>query len=189
MTVEKKVRHEVLSSYDHDRMILITAHRRENFGRPLTNICEAIRDLAQQNPRLLFIYPVHLNNNVQKPANAILGRLSNVKLLPPLDYHPFVNLMAHAHLILTDSGGIQEEAPSLGKPVLVLRNETERPEAVKAGTVKVVGTDKERIVFETSFLLNNADAYERMARAHNPYGDGKSSGRIVDFIIEKMMSG
>jgi len=186
MTVDKKVRHDVLSSYDHDRMILITAHRRENFGQPIRNICEAIGELARRNPRLLFIYPVHPNNNVQKPAHSILGGLPNVKLLPPLDYHPFVNLMGHAHLILTDSGGIQEEAPSLGKPVLVLRNETERPEAVEAGTVKVIGTDKARILSETSCLLDDDDAYQRMARAHNPYGDGKSSVRIVDFIIQRM---
>jgi UDP-N-acetylglucosamine 2-epimerase (non-hydrolysing) len=185
-TVKKDFKHEVLSSYVYDKLLLITAHRRENFGQPLEDICKAIRILAESHPRFLFVYPVHMNSNVQKPANTHLSNLSNVILLAPLDYRTFVNLMARADLILTDSGGIQEEAPSLGKPVLVLRNETERPEAVDAGTVKVVGTDKEKIISETVYLLTNPEAYERMARAHNPYGDGKASKRIVDFLIEEV---
>jgi UDP-N-acetylglucosamine 2-epimerase (non-hydrolysing) len=187
MTVEKDFEHEVLTSSDYDRLILVTAHRRENFGRPLKNICESIREMAQSNPQFLFVYPVHLNVNVQEPANAILSDLPNVRLLPPLNYRTFVNLMAKADLILTDSGGIQEEAPSLGKPVLVLRNETERPEAVEAGMVKIVGTSKEKIISETLSLLTNSDAYERMTQGHNPYGDGKASIRIVDFLTERAL--
>lgn len=185
MTVEHDFEHEVLTSREYDKFILITAHRRENFGQPLEDICKSIREMAQNHPRFLFVYPVHLNTNVKKPTKAYLGDLQNVRLLPPLDYRTFVNLMAKADLVLTDSGGIQEEAPSLGKPVLVLRNETERPEAVEAGTVKVIGTKKEKIVSETLFLLNNSDAYAKMARAHNPYGDGKASIRIVNFLLEK----
>ena len=186
ITVKKDFKHEVLSSYVYDKLLLITAHRRENFGQPLEDICKSIRILAESHPHFLFVYPVHMNSNVQKPANTHLSNLSNVRLLAPLDYHTFVNIMARADLILTDSGGIQEEAPSLGKPVLVLRNETERPEAVDAGTVKVIGTDKKKIISETVFLLNNPEAYKRMARAHNPYGDGKASKRIVDFLIEEV---
>ncbi len=182
MTVENDFHHEVLSSMDYDKMILITAHRRENFGEPFRDICEAIREMAVAHRNYLFVYPVHLNKNVQKPAHTILDNIPNVKLLPPLEYHTFVNLMTKADLILTDSGGVQEEAPSLGKPVLVLRTETERPEAVEAGTVKVVGTDREKIISETLHLLNDPTAYNRMARAHNPYGDGKASIRIVDHI-------
>jgi UDP-N-acetylglucosamine 2-epimerase (non-hydrolysing) len=186
MTVEKNFKHKVLESVDYDKLILVTAHRRENFGQPLNNICNAIRDMALHNPDFLFVYPVHLNRNVQKPANTILKELPNVKLLEPLEYRTFANLIAKAYLVLTDSGGIQEEAPSLGIPVLVLRNETERPEAVKAGTVKVVGTEKEKIISETLLLLNNSKAYNKMARACNPYGDGKASERIINFIAEKI---
>lgn len=182
MTVRNGFNHKVLTSYDHDKLILITAHRRENFGQPLKDICISIREMAQDNPRFLFLYPVHLNQNVQKPVNAVLSNIPNVKLLPPLDYYTFANIMAKADLILTDSGGIQEEAPSLGKPVLVLRNETERPEAVEAGTVKIVGTEKEKIISDTLYLLNNPAAYGDMARAHNPYGDGTASEKIVNFI-------
>ena len=186
MTVQDGFEHDFLASEKYEKLILVTAHRRENFGQPIKNICQAIREIAQGNPHLLFVYPVHLNRNVQIPAHAILDGLANVKLLPPLDYLPFVNLMAKAAIILTDSGGIQEEAPSLGKPVLVLRNETERPEAVEAGTVKVLGTDKERIIYETMRLLNDHAAYERMSRSHNPYGDGKASQRIVDFLLKNI---
>jgi UDP-N-acetylglucosamine 2-epimerase len=167
-------------------MVLITAHRRENFGSPLEAIFLAVKDLAARYPRHLFVYPVHMNQNVHKPAHAILGKTDNVLLLPPLDYRTFSNLIAKAHLILTDSGGIQEEAPSLGKPVLVLRNETERPEAVEAGTVKIVGPNREKIVAEATNLLDNSDAYDRMARAVNPYGDGKASVRIADFLEKEM---
>jgi len=186
MTVQDDFNHEVLTG-DFDKLILVTAHRRENFGESIKNIFNAIREIAEQHPRFRFVYPVHLNNNVQKPAKQILGKLSNVILLPPVEYFTFVNILGRADLILTDSGGVQEEAPSLGKPVLVLRNETERPEAVKAGTVKIVGTDKENIVQEILFLLNNNDAYHSMARSHNPYGDGKSSERIVGYIINNIL--
>ena len=186
MTVDRKFEPKGFSLPDHERMILITAHRRENFGTPLESIFLAINDLARLYPRCLFVYPVHMNRNVHKPAHAILGKTGNVLLLPPLDYRTFSNLLARAHLILTDSGGIQEEAPSLGKPVLVLRNETERPEAVEAGTVKIVGPDRGRIVAETVNLLDHPDAYDRMARAMNPYGDGKASIRIADFLEKEM---
>ncbi len=186
MTVQKDFKHEVFTG-DYDKLILVTAHRRENFGEPIKNIFQAIKQIAEDNPRFRFVYPVHLNNNVQKPAKEILGKLPNVKLLLPLEYFTFMNILARADLVLTDSGGIQEEAPSLGKPVLVLRNETERPEAVEAGTVKVVGTAKRKIVKETLFLLEDYDAYQSMAQAHNPYGDGKASQRIVDCIRKKML--
>ena len=187
MTVDEEFNDEQFKFSDYDKLILITAHRRENFGRPLIRICESIRQLATENPQWLFIYPVHLNSNVQTPAKSILSDITNVQLLPPMDYRKFVNVMAKVDLILTDSGGVQEEAPSLGKPVLVLRNETERPEAVTAGTVKIVGTKKERIISETRNLLTNSDEYRRMAMAHNPYGDGKASERIVDIILERIM--
>jgi UDP-N-acetylglucosamine 2-epimerase (non-hydrolysing) len=186
MTVNQDYHHEFLSDYDYKCLILMTAHRRENFGMPMCHIFEAVAELAINNPNFLIVYPVHLNQNVQQPAHQILGKISNIRLLEPLAYYPFVNLMAKADLILTDSGGIQEEAPSLGKPVLVLRNETERPEAVEAGTVKMVGTDKERIILESERILNDEKVYQRMARAHNPYGDGKSAPRIVDFLLKHL---
>lgn len=185
MTVQKRLPRPIIDTAEYEKVVLITAHRRENFGQPLTDICTAIRELADRFPRFLFVYPVHLNQNVQKPARSILSRLPNVHLLQPLDYHPFVHLMNRADLILTDSGGIQEEAPALGKPVLVLRNETERPEAVEAGTVKVVGTDTDAIVAEADRLLTDAAAYDEMARAHNPYGDGTASKKIVDYLMER----
>lgn len=187
MTVSKPLQQDILDASPYEKTILITAHRRENFGQPLRDICEAIREMSLKNPKYLFIYPVHLNTHVQKTAKSILNDLPNVALFPPLDYHPFVHLMARADLILTDSGGIQEEAPSLGKPVLVLRNETERPEAVEAGTVKVIGTCTDTIISETMLLLTDSEAYDRMARAHNPYGDGRTSIRIVDYIIENVL--
>ena len=186
MTVNKDYHHEFLTDYHYDRLILMTAHRRENFGMPMRCIFEAVANLARRNPGFLIVYPVHLNQNVQQPAHQILGEIANVRLLDPLSYYPFVNLMAKADLILTDSGGIQEEAPSLGKPVLVLRNETERPEAVEAGTVKMVGTDRERIVAESERILYDEKVYQGMARAHNPYGDGKSAPRIVDFLLKQL---
>ena len=162
--------------------ILITGHRRENFGAGFQRICQAIATLAAQRPELHFVYPVHLNPNVQGPVYSILKNRANVHLIPPLDYAPFVYLMSHAHLILTDSGGVQEEAPSLGKPVLVLRETTERPEAVAAGTVLLVGTDTQRIVRETARLLDDAEAYRRMTAVANPYGDGKAAMRIVSLL-------
>ncbi len=161
------------------RMVLITGHRRENFGEGFLSICRAIRTIARRHPDIEIVYPVHLNPNVQKPVRAILSGLTNVHLLQPQPYLPFVFLMDRSTIILTDSGGVQEEAPSLGKPVLVMRHDTERPEAVKAGTVRLVGTSEKKIVAETERLLKNRKAYLAMSRAHNPYGDGKAAGRIV----------
>jgi len=163
------------------RLVLITGHRRENFGDGFENICLALRDLAQRGD-VQLLYPVHLNPQVQEPVNRILDGVVNVHLVPPQDYLPFVYLMSRAHLILTDSGGIQEEAPSLGKPVLVMRDTTERPEAVTAGTVRLVGTDRARIVAEVSRLLDDEAAHGEMSRAHNPYGDGQAAARIAGII-------
>lgn len=163
------------------KLIVVTAHRRENFGDGLTRLYQAIAQLAAR-PDVQIIYPVHPNPNVRQPAEAQLGGLSNVHLIAPLDYVPFVDLMQRAYLLLTDSGGVQEEAPSLGKPVLVLREKTERPEAVEAGTVRLVGTDGEKILAEASALLDDPAQYQRMSRTHNPYGDGQASRRIADVI-------
>lgn len=162
------------------RLILVTAHRRENFGQPLTEICDALLEIAAQYPDVHLVYPVHLNPNVQRVARAKLKDVANITLLEPLEYLPLVQLMKAAQLVLTDSGGLQEEAPGLGKPVLVLRDVTERPEGIAAGTVKLVGTDKQKIVTETARLLDDKAEYERMARAVNPYGDGHASRRIVE---------
>ena len=174
---------KINSTYTSERRsVLITGHRRENFGEGFEHICQAIRKLAQEFADVDFIYPVHLNPNVQEPVNRILGGLTNVKLIAPQSYLPFVGLMNDAYLILTDSGGVQEEAPSLGKPVLVMRDTTERPEAVTAGTVKLVGTFADDIYRETKVLLSNESAYRRMATATNPYGDGHSVERIVSIL-------
>jgi UDP-N-acetylglucosamine 2-epimerase (non-hydrolysing) len=164
------------------KMVLITGHRRENFGEGFKNICEAVSDLARKFPNAEFVYPVHFNPNVRKPVSEILSGFKNVHLIEPLDYEPFVYVMGKSYMILTDSGGVQEEAPSLGKPVLVMRETTERPEAVEAGTVKLVGTDKEKIIDGVSTLLTDSQVYVRMSRAHNPYGDGKASQRIVKIL-------
>ena len=163
------------------RTILVTGHRRESFGKGLEDICNALTSLAKRGD-VELVYPVHLNPNVQEPVRRLLGDISNIHLIEPLDYLPFVYLMNRAYLIITDSGGIQEEAPSLGKPVLVIRNTTERPEAVEAGTVKLVGSDVKKICLETNELLDNESAYQRMAIAHNPYGDGFAAKRIVDIL-------
>lgn len=169
---------------EQSRLILVTAHRRENFGEPLENICHALRTLAREyGESLRIVYPVHLNPNVQEPVYRLLGEVPNVTLLPPMDYLPFVHLMKNSTLILTDSGGLQEEAPGLGKPVLVLRRVTERPEGVQAGTVRLVGTDTQTIVAETRRLLDDPFAYQTMAQAVNPYGDGKAAQRIVEAIL------
>ncbi len=165
------------------KLVLVTGHRRENFGAGFDGICEAINSLADRND-IEFIYPVHLNPNVQESVKKALGSNKKIHLIEPLDYVPFVYLMQQSHLILTDSGGVQEEAPSLGKPVLVMRETTERPEAVAAGTVRLVGTDANKIIEETCELLDNDEEYQRMAQAHNPYGDGMASKRIVEKIIE-----
>jgi UDP-N-acetylglucosamine 2-epimerase (non-hydrolysing) len=164
------------------RIILVTGHRRENFGPGFEAICHGIREIAEAEKDVEIVYPVHLNPNVQTPVRQILAGLDNVHLIAPQEYRPFVFLMDRAYVILTDSGGVQEEAPSLGKPVLVMRNHTERPEAVRAGTVKLVGTDRAKIIREVKRLLHNKAVYRKMSRAHNPYGDGKASPRIVAAI-------
>ncbi len=167
------------------RMVLITGHRRENFGEGFLNICHAIKHLAEQYPEVDFVYPMHLNPNVRKPVLEILGEgAENVFLIEPLDYLPFVYMMQHSTLILTDSGGVQEEAPGLGKPVLVMRDTTERPEAVEAGTVLLVGTNRENIEQGVSQLLDDADMYRRMSEAVNPYGDGLACERIIEYLAK-----
>ena len=165
------------------RMVLITGHRRENFGEGFLNICHAIKHLAEQYKDVDFVYPMHLNPNVRKPVLEILGeKAENVFLIEPLDYLPFVNMMQHSTLILTDSGGVQEEAPGLGKPVLVMRDTTERPEALEAGTVLLVGTNREKIEQGVSTLLDDAETYRRMSEAVNPYGDGNACSRIAEAL-------
>jgi UDP-N-acetylglucosamine 2-epimerase (non-hydrolysing) len=169
----------------HAGVILVTAHRRENFGAGIQNICRALGEIASRHPDVFIVYPVHLNPNIQPVVRASLGSYRNILLPDPLDYLTLSHLMQRAELVITDSGGLQEEAPSLGKPVLVLREVTERPEAVEAGAVKVVGTETERIVMETERLMNDRAEYERMARAVNPYGDGHASERIVQILLGK----
>ena len=189
--VLKGTMHNSILHYGYDtgrldagrRLVLITGHRRENFGEGFKNICHAIKELALQYPDVDYVYPVHLNPNVRTPVMEILGESAeNVFLIDPLPYMEFVSLMEQSYLILTDSGGIQEEAPGLGKPVLVMRDTTERPEAVEAGTVLLVGTDKGKIKDSVSLLLNDASSYKRMSDAVNPYGDGNACGRIVDYL-------
>lgn len=167
---------------DDKKIILVTGHRRENFGEGFINICEALKTIATNNLNIDIVYPVHLNPNVQKPVREILSNTSNVYLIDPLQYEQFIYMMNKSYFIITDSGGVQEEAPSLGKPVLVMRDTTERPEAVEAGTVKLVGTNKEIIIKEAQKLLDDKNEYEKMSKAHNPYGDGKACERIVNFI-------
>lgn len=164
------------------RFILITGHRRENFGLGFENICTALDELAAKNPDVHFVYPVHLNPNVQKPVMRLLGGRRNIHLITPLGYETFIYLLKRCYLILTDSGGVQEEAPGLGKPVLVMRNTTERPEAVAAGTVKLVGTNAETIVTAVQSLIDDAGIYENMSRSHNPYGDGNAVQKILTFM-------
>lgn len=173
------------------RLVLVTGHRRENFGEGFQNICHALADIASGHPDVDVLYPVHLNPNVRQPVRDILAarRLDNVHLIDPVDYLPFVYLMDRSRLIITDSGGVQEEAPSLGKPVLVMRSTTERPEAVEAGTVRLVGTDRDKLVHETHRLLTDAQAYAAMAQAHNPYGDGKAVQRIVTTLLDMKKEG
>lgn len=162
--------------------VLITGHRRENFGDGFIQICEAVKELAISNPKFYFVYPVHLNPNVRKPVGKILKNLDNVLLIEPLEYQDFVYAMKNSYLVLTDSGGVQEEAPSLGKPVLVMRDTTERPEAVKAGTVSLVGANKENIVKGVQQLIENKELYKKMSKSHNPYGDGKTVEKIINFL-------
>lgn len=166
------------------KLILVTGHRRENHGDGFIRICEALKEIAETNPDTQIIYPVHLNPNVQKPVYELLSKTKNIHLTDPLAYPAFVWLMNKCYLIITDSGGVQEEAPSLGKPVLVMRDTTERPEAVDAGTVILVGTDKQKIITETNKLLNQEEHYKQMSALHNPYGDGKACARIVKYIKE-----
>lgn len=167
---------------DAKKLILVTGHRRENFGQGFKDICSALADIARQHPEVQIVYPVHLNPNVQQPVNELLSGIDNIKLIEPQDYLPFIYLMDKSYLILTDSGGIQEEAPSLGKPVLVMRDTTERPEAVEAGTVKLVGTNPEVIKNNIIELLENNYLYNEMRKAHNPYGDGTACDQIIDFL-------
>jgi len=184
-SLSETIRSEFSAFGNEERLVLITGHRRENFGQGFLDICSAIKILAEEHPDVNFVYPVHLNPNVQKPVLKLLSDISNVYLITPLEYEPFVYLMSQAYLILTDSGGIQEEAPSLGKPVLVMRDTTERPEAVEAGTVKLVGTNPSIIINEVNKLLKDESLYESMSQAHNPYGDGKSCQKIVNLIIKE----
>jgi len=170
-----------------NHFILVTGHRRENFGQGFINICKALKEIALKNPQIDIIYPVHLNPNVQKPVKKLLSNIKNIYLINPLQYEEFIYLMDKSYLIITDSGGIQEEAPSLGKPVLVMRNTTERPEAVEAGTVKLVGTDRKKIIKETQKLLDDKEYYNKMSKSHNPYGDGKASQEIVRFLKDKLL--
>ena len=184
--LEAKIKNQILNlNYeikDDKKIILVTGHRRENHGQGFINICEALKTIAINNPEIDIVYPVHLNPNVQKPVKEILSNISNVYLIEPLQYEQFIYLMDKSYFIITDSGGVQEEAPSLGKPVLVMRDTTERPEAVEAETVKLVGTHTQTIIKEAQALLDEESEYEKMSKAHNPYGDGKACERIVEFI-------
>ena len=181
-TIQKQFPKNSKFKIQNSKFILVTGHRRENFGQGFINICEALKEIALEHSYVDIVYPVHLNPNVQKPVNEILSDIDNIYLIEPLEYESFIYLMEKSYFIITDSGGVQEEAPSLGKPVLVMRDTTERPEAVDAGTVKLVGTDKGRIVREAKRLLTNVAEYDKMSKAHNPYGNGKACDKIVDFI-------
>jgi UDP-N-acetylglucosamine 2-epimerase (non-hydrolysing) len=183
--LENKIIDSINSQYklqDNKKIILVTGHRRENFGDGFINICEALKTIAINNPDIDIVYPVHLNPNVQKPVKEILSNIPNVYLIDPLKYESFIYMMNKSYFIITDSGGVQEEAPSLGKPVLVMRDTTERPEAVEAGTVKLLGTNKGTIIKEAQKLIDDENEYNKMSKAHNPYGDGKACKRIVKFI-------
>lgn len=177
----------LLNSIDfaNQRVLLVTTHRRENLGAPMRHIYQALKEIIETHPDVAIVFPVHKNPAVRRVVHEVLGQVPRVHLIEPLQYEPFINLMQRCYLVLTDSGGMQEEAPSLGKPVLVLRNTTERPEAVEAGTVKLVGTDREVVLSVTKELLNNPQAYRSMAEAVNPYGDGLAAKRIADFICYK----
>ena len=183
--IAKEINRKTFNIND-SKFILVTGHRRENHGKGFINICKALKEIAIKNPSFNIIYPVHLNPNVQKPVYELLDDVDNIYLINPLQYEEFIYLMDKSYFIITDSGGVQEEAPSLGKPVLVMRDTTERPEAVEAGTVKLVGTNKEKIVTEAQKLIDSKDEYEKMSKAHNPYGDGKASERIIEFLKENI---
>lgn len=181
------VQHLAMLNYqlkEDKKIILVTGHRRENHGQGFINICIALKEIAQKNPQIDIVYPVHLNPNVQKPVKELLSDIKNIYLIEPLQYEQFIYMMDKSYFIITDSGGVQEEAPSLGKPVLVMRDTTERPEALEAGTVKLVGTDTALIIAEAQELLDNVQAYESMSRASNPYGDGHACEKIVQFLKE-----
>ncbi len=182
LNLEKTIAQSGFKEID-SKFILVTGHRRENFGQGFLNICEALKVLAEGNPDINILYPVHLNPNVRKPVNEFLSNISNIKLVEPFQYEEFIYLMSRSYLILTDSGGIQEEAPSLGKPVLVMRDTTERPEAIAAGTVKLVGSNKKNIVKEVQYLLDNPKAYQDMSRSHNPYGNGTACKKILKELL------
>ena len=184
-TIDKKYKHEVFDWVGNNRMILLTAHRRENLGDPMRNIFKGIKKVIDEVDDIKVVYPIHLNPKVREVANEIFGNCDRVRLIEPLEVFDFHNFQNKAYIILTDSGGIQEEAPSLGKPVLVLRDTTERPEGIEAGTLKLVGTDEEKVYKETLKLLKDKKEYEKMSNASNPYGDGRASKRIVDAIIKK----
>lgn len=186
-TVKKDYKHPIFDWIGNDRLILLTAHRRENLGEPMRHMFKAIKKVVDEHKDVKVVYPVHLNPKVKEVADEILGSDERIKLINPLEVIDFHNFINKAHIILTDSGGIQEEAPSLGKPVLVLRNTTERPEGIDAGTLKLAGTDEETIYKLTTELLDNKETYERMSKASNPYGDGKASQRIADEIIKKYL--
>jgi len=185
--IAKEINRKTFNIND-SKFILVTGHRRENHGKGFINICKALKEIAIKNPSFNIIYPVHLNPNVQKPVYELLDDVDNIYLINPLQYEEFIYLMDKSYFIITDSGGVQEEAPSLGKPVLVMRDTTERPEAVEAGTVKLVGTNKEKIVIEAQKLIDSKEEYEKMSKAHNPYGDGKASKRIVEFLKREKRS-
>lgn len=175
-----------VSLTNHVKTILVTGHRRESFGEGFQRICQALQIVARDNHDVRIVYPVHLNPHVQEPVYSLLGNMENIHLIPPLDYEPFIFLMSQSHIILTDSGGIQEEAPTLGVPVLVMRDTSERPEGIAAGSARLVGTNVETIVTETRRLLTDRDAYQRMANVVNPYGDGKAGERIVNILSQQM---
>jgi len=181
-TIQKQFLVDSTFDIKNSKFILVTGHRRENFGQGFINICESLKTLANNNPNLEIVYPVHLNPNVQKPVNEILSDTSNIHLIEPQQYEAFIYMMEKSYFIITDSGGVQEEAPSLGKPVLVMRDTTERPEALEAGTVKLVGTNPDKIIEEAQNLLDNNEIYTQMSCASNPYGDGKACASIVKYI-------
>lgn len=186
-----KFNNELLDNLDYKnkKVILLTSHRRENLGKPMENIFSAVRDVVLKNENVEVVFPIHLNPKVREIAHRILDGLDRVHIIEPLEYLPFANLIARSYLVVTDSGGIQEEAPSLGKPVLVVRKETERPEGIEAGTAKLAGIDRENIFREIDILVNDEQEYKKMANAVNPYGDGKSSERIVDIIVRELGTG
>lgn len=180
-TIEQAINNSTFK-IQHSKFILVTGHRRENHGQGFINICTALRTIAENNPGIHIVYPVHLNPNVQKPVRELLSDVANIHLIEPLQYEQFITMMDRSFFIITDSGGVQEEAPSLGKPVLVMRDTTERPEAVEAGTVKLVGTDTDLIIAEAQKLIDDQEAYRAMSQASNPYGDGKACEKIIEFL-------